>query len=253
MKLFRLFTFSLVLVALSGCSLFSAASPTPTFPPTLQPTETQQSLLITLPTETLPTITPTVTQAALPTPITPMPATSGVKGLVLRSGPGKLFEILATYDENSPLTVYGKAPGEQWYFTVTQDHRAGWMFKEFVMLQGDAADLPYISPADANVISGHVKTSDGVPASGIGISLADANQDISAGPDATVTDATGTFYLYIPKNTTGNFAIGANAYNCESNLIEGKCNLPYVLPSSVHSFSLPDDLGISFEFVLEHN
>ncbi len=243
------FIAGLLVVLVSGCSLFSSPSPTPTFPPTLTATAALPTITEMPPTQALPTITPLPTDVVLPTAISPMPAVAGVEALVLRSGPGLLFENLAVYKENTSLNVIGKAPGDIWYFVMTPDHRSGWMRSNFVTLQGKAADLPYISPVDADVLKGHVKTPDGIPASGIGVSLAPANMDLAAGPDDTVTDASGTFYLYLPQGTSGEFVLGPNSYTCEGNLIVENCELPYNLPGAT-SFSLPADLSITFEFVL---
>lgn len=248
-KLSLLLISSLFMIVLVGCGIFAAPSPTPTFPPTQTATEALPTITALPPTQELPTITPLPTEVILPTAFSPSPAVAGVDNLILRSGPGTLFENLAMYKADTNLTVYGKAPGEQWYLVVTPDHLSGWMNANMVTLQGEAADLPYLSPADADVLKGHVKTPNGLPASGIGISLAQANQDLAAGPDATVTDATGTFYLYIPLNTNGEFILGPSGYTCEGNLIIGKCELPYNLPGAT-SFSLPADLSITFEFVL---
>lgn len=229
--------------------MFSSPSPTPTFPPTLTPTAALPTITEIPPTQALPTITPLPTELILPTAISPMPAVAGVEALVLRSGPGMLFENLAVYKENTSLSVIGKAPGEGWYLVITPDHQSGWMNSNLVTLQGKAEDLPYIAPIDADVLKGHVKTPDGLPASGIGVSLAPANKDLAAGPDTTVTDASGTFYLYIPQGISGEFVLGPNGYTCKGNLVIGKCELPYDMPGAM-SFSLPADLSITFEFVL---
>ncbi len=248
-KLSLSFFSSLIVIVLAGCGVFTVPSPTPTFPPTQTATVALPTITPLPPTQELPTITPLPTVVILPTAIAPIPAVANVDTLILRSGPGTLFENLSMYKENTQLTVFGKAPGEQWYLLATPDHLSGWMNANMVTLQGDAADLPYISPMDADVLKGHVKAPNGIPASGIGISLAPANKDLTAGPDTTVTDATGTFYLYIPLGTTGEFILGPNGYNCKGNLIVGKCELPYNLPRAT-SFSLPADLSITFEFVL---
>jgi hypothetical protein len=129
---------------------------------------------------------------------------------------------------------------------------SGWMKAEFVTLQGDPADLPYLAVINADIITGHVLTTDGIPASGIGISLAKVNLDLGESFDAVLTDVTGTFYMYVPKGTSGAFNIGVNSYNCEGNLMVGKCELPYILPPA-QLITLPVDPTVTFEFVLTHN
>ena len=237
---------SVTIIALSGCTLFETKQPTPTEP---------AGFIVMVPTSStpqgLPTVTPQPTEITLPTPIDPIPAMAGVEALALREGPGKLFDILNTYPEFSEFTVLGKAPGSQWYFVVMPNSLSGWMFAEFVTLQGGADYLPYFTVINADVIYGRVSTSDGTPASGIGVSLAPANQDIGQSYDATMTDVSGAYYLYLPEGTRGEYIVGVNAYNCEGNLIVGECDLPYLLPG-VQSFSLPGDLGMAFDFILNH-
>ena len=240
------FVFLIATIVLSGCALFETDQPTPTEP---------AGFIMMVPTsstpQNLPTVTPQPTAILLPTPIAPIPAMADVEGLALREGPGKLFDILNTYAEYTEFTVLGKAPGGQWYLVVMPNSLSGWMFAEFVTLQGDADNLPYFNVINADVIYGRVSTSDGTPASGIGVSLAQANQDIGQSYDATMTDVSGAYYLYLPEGTRGEYIVGINAYNCVGNLIVGECDLPYVLPG-VQSFSLPGDLGMAFDFILNH-
>jgi hypothetical protein len=241
------FLVSLMVIALTGCTLFTAQQPTPTEP---------AGFIVMVPTssipETPPTFTPQPTVATLPTPIDPIQGSAGVDGLALRKGPGKLFDIMNTYAEGTTFTVLGMAPGGQWYLVIMPNSYSGWMFAEFVSLQGESANLPTFSVSDALVISGRVTTPDGTPASGIGVALSPANMDLAAGPEAAMTDATGTYYLYVPEGTSGNFSLGPNSFSCESNLAVGRCELPYQM-SVVHSFMLPDDAGTTFDFVLEPN
>jgi len=239
---------TLIVVLVTGCTLFAGQQPTPT--------PFAAEFIVMVPTSStpqmLPSITPQPTEVILPTPIEPIPAVAGVEGLALRNGPGKLFDIRNTYPQDTAFTVLGQAPGGQWYFVIMSNSLSGWMFSKFVTLQDDAVNLPYISVTDALLISGRVTTPDGTPAADIGVSLAPANMDISAGPDAAMTDATGTYYIYVPTDTTGNFSVGPNAWGCEGNLTVGRCELPYQMPG-VHSFMLPDDANMTFDFVLIPN
>lgn len=252
MKKIALFTLIVLLLpSMSGCSLFAAPSPTPTFPPTSTATMMLPSPTEMPPTQALPTATPTATPMVLPTPITPLTAQAWVDNIVLRSGPGKLFENLKLYKENTTFTVLGMAPGGQWYFVVGPDNLAGWMSMQFLTLQGNAADLPYLAVPNADVIKGHVTADDGTPATRIGVSISPVGMDLPAGPDATETDSTGTFYLYVPKGTSGEYNVGPSGYSPESNLVVGKDNLPYTFPNPIQ-VNLPLDASINLEFVFIH-
>lgn len=243
---------SLFVFDLSGCSLFATPLPTPTFPPTISPTVELPPALVLPPTQELPTLSPTSTPFVLPTAISPMTAISNVDNLVLRSGPSVLFENLGLYKENVTVTIMAKSQGEGWYFVLTSENMAGWMKSDLLTLQGNPTDLPYFSIPNANLVCGHVRTSDGTPASGIGVSIAPVNKDLGASIDAAVTDASGTFYLFIPASQSGKFQVGPNGYNCEGNLVVGNCELPYLLPAS-QLITLPADTAVNFEFVLLQN
>lgn len=242
----------LLTIFLAGCTFFSEPSATPTFPPTYTPA-------ISLPLETestaaaeLPTPTAKATTAALPTAISPIKATTMVDNLVLRDGPGMLFENIGLYPEYSTVTVMGRSQGDGWYFVVTEQYKSGWMKSDFVELLGDMEDLPFFAYEDANLVTGHVRTPDGQPASGIGVSIAPIGNDLGASYDATMTDISGSFYLFIPKDMTGDFQLGPNSYNCVGNLIVGECSLPYQLPDG-RIITLPIGEGINIEFSLIAN
>jgi hypothetical protein len=174
-----------------------------------------------------------------------------VSSIVLRSGPGKLFENLKMYGENTSFTVLGKAPGDIWYFVIAPDHLSGWMNKGNMILQGDEINLPYLAVSNADVIKGHVTADDGTPATLIGVSLSPVGMDLPAGPDATETDSTGAFYLYVPKGTSGEYNVGPSGYSPKSNLVVGKDNLPYTFPAPIQ-VTLPLDPSLSLEFVFIH-
>jgi hypothetical protein len=250
-KINPLLTGLMLVFLLSGCTFFAQPSPTPTFPPTVTvtialPPQTEQ-----VPVALLPTITPSATEVILPTPITPLSAFAGVDNLVLRSGPGMLFENLGVYEENSPITVIGRSQGNGWYLVITDGNASGWMKAELVILQGEAVDLPYITWPEVGMIKGHVRTPGGSPASGIGVSLAPLGNDLGANIENALTDATGTFYLFFPENLNGEYQVGPNGFNCEGNQIIGKCELPYTFPPA-QTITLPMDPSITLEFVIQN-
>jgi hypothetical protein len=253
MRNFQLLVVTILIVAISsGCAVIATPAATPTFPPTQRPTDMLPSPTALPPTQTLPSVTPTATMITLPTPITIMTAVTGVDNLVLRSGPGTLFDSLGIYKENVTVSVLGRSQGNGWYFVVTPINLAGWMKSELLTLQGDPADLPYFAYTEAIVITGHVRTDSGVFASGIGVSISPVGKDLGAGPDTTITDSNGVFYLYIPKDLTGEYQVGPNSYTDTSNLIVGKGDFPYQLSPAIQ-VTLPPDPAITFEFVLKHN
>jgi SH3 domain protein len=248
-KIYFTFVSVLVLLVISGCRSVSPQSPTQ-FPfPTAEtaavlPSSTAQAL------ETqaaLPSPTPQSSVAATSTPFLPLKGTITVDNFKLRSGPGFLFDTVSLYKLNETVTVYGKSQGAAWYFVAASDSRSGWMKADYITLAGDAADLPVIGYKNADVISGHVRNSHGDPMTGVGVIIFSANNQNTA--DNTVTDSSGTYYLFLPQDVTGNFTVGINAYSCTSNAVDAQCQFLYGYPSA-QSVSIPQPAPISVEFVL---
>ena len=237
-------------IGISGCSLLKQPASTPTFPPTQVSTQALPTLTQIPPTQVLPTPTalpqPTKTQA----PFQPINATVNVDNLKLRSGPGFLFDGIALFEANSVVTVLGKAQGENWYYVETENHLSGWMKMEYLDLAGDPDTLPYFAVTNAQIIIGHVRTKENVFASGIGILLSPQSGYNGTNGDSTLTDGTGTFYLYLPKNLEGEYFIELNGYNCTGNLIVGRCELPYQFPPA-QPITLPPPAGVTIEFQLQ--
>lgn len=240
----------LVVIFLTGCSLFKQPAPTPTFPPTEASTQPLPTATQIPPTQALPTPTsipqPTKTLA----PIQPINATITVDNFKLRSGPGFLFDTVAQYDANSTVKVLGRAQGENWLYVETEDNLSGWMKIEYLDLSGDLETLPFFAETNAQTIIGHVRTRANVFASGIGVLISPQSGYSGTNGDVALTDSSGTFYLYLPKNLEGDYFIEVNAYNCTGNLITGECQLPYTMPP-VQPITLPAPVGVTIEFELK--
>ena len=240
-----------LLFLLSGCRLLSPQPSTPIFPPTMNAPITQASKPAE-PTSTpqpfpSPTITPKAT--ATDTPFVPIQGMITVDNIKLRSGPGFLFDTVSLYPNGDRVLVYGRSQGDNWYFVQTSDSRSGWMKMEFVALAGSMDDLPVIAYTDANVINGHVRNKTGEPMSDIGIIIFPVNSDNGTNSDNAVTDSSGSFYLFLPKNLRGDYTIGINAHSCSSNAVDAQCQFLYGYPSA-QSITLPNTPGVSIEFVL---
>ncbi len=251
-KIFSLLSILVEMLLLASCGIFKSASPTPTWPPTA--TQTPAILLIPThaasPTPETPTATLPPLSTNTPAPFQPIKASITVDNFKLRVGPGFLFDAVALYDSNTSVLVMGRAPGDNWYFVQTENNRSGWMKMEYLDLAGDPATLPYISPTDVQTIVGHVRTKDtGAFASGIGVMLSPQSGYNGTNGDNALTDANGTFYLYEPKRMEGEYFIELNGYNCEGNLIVGRCELPYNFPIA-QPLTLPMTTGVTIEFVL---
>jgi hypothetical protein len=249
-KLTLIFLGCLAVLSFSGCSIFKQSVPTPTFPPTPSQTQALPTVTPIPPTQTLPTATITPQPTKTSAPFQPITAKITVDNFKLRIGPGFLFATIALYDSSNTVKVIGRAQGDNWLYVETEDHLAGWMKVEYLELQGDLETLPFIAVDNAQIIIGHVRTQSNIFASGIGILFSPQSGYNGVNGDSTLTDSTGTFYLYLPENLEGEYFIGPNGYNCTGNLMVGKCELPYVMPP-VQPIKLPPPAGVTIEFVLK--
>jgi len=248
-----------LLIVLFALLLTACSQATPT-QPTLAPTPTTGVLL--MPTDTAapipatleplsPTPTPQIVGTAVP--YQPLEATINVDNFKLRSGPGFLFDAVALYKANQQVLIIGAAPGEAWYFVQTADNRSGWMKAEYLEFTGDPTTIPLIQPSNVQTIIGHVTTNDTHQlASGIGVLISPQSGYSGSNGDNTLTDATGTFYFYLPTRLEGDFFVELNGYNCEGNLMVGRCELPYKFPIA-QPVTLPMPKDVTLEFVLTHN
>lgn len=195
------------------------------------PTATVQVVETTLlpatdfpPTETAPPSTPEPAPVieGFPSPYVPFYGVTQVDNLVLRASPGPLFEAKTTLPNASRLLVLGRAPGGEWLFVQTPLERTGWVFGQFVASEGDLNTVPFVQPADLLVVRGRVLDGNGEPVTGIQFAVV---QDKPGSPPRTdaVTDATGTFYAFLPANTTGTWAVSFTAIACTSNVMDKDC------------------------------
>jgi hypothetical protein len=248
----RLFPVVLLLIlVLMGCRLVSPReTPTPQAVSTATPLPTAPSEATIEPTLALPTPTmkPRPTQTS--TPFLPVSGKITVQNFKLRSGPGFLFDTVGLYDEGETVQIYGRCLGGGWLFVSTSDYRSGWMKSEYIDLSGEIDQIPYYGYSDADMLFGHVKNGNGDPIYGIGIVIFPAidSQD-STKQDVATTDDSGAYYLFLPKDLSGNYTIGVNAYSDKSNAVNSDGAFMYGFPSA-QSIELPHQADISIEFVL---
>ena len=210
----------IVLFLLASCNL--TPTPVATEPvleaTSLPPTETPQ-------VEAAPPSTPEPAPVieAFPSPYIPFYVVTQVDNLVLRANPGSLFEAKTTLPNASRLLVLGRAPGGEWLLVQTPLERTGWVFGQFVTSEGDLGRVPFIQPADLLAVRGRVLNANGEPVTGIQFAVVQEKAGSPPRADA-VTDATGTFYAFLPANTTGTWAVSFTAIACTSNVMDRDCN-----------------------------
>jgi hypothetical protein len=223
---------ALLLVSCGTTEIPEAATVT-TVPPSvtpLPPTATRTASPV--PATDTPQPTATLTFTATPHPIGTMNAVVSVLSLNLRSGPSTLSQVKAAYPEDTTVIVLGKAPGDEWVFVQVPDGETGWMSVQLLDLDGDVAYLPLEEIPDNQVISGKVIDSSSEPVNGVNIAVLKRLVDSTLRTDA-YSGEDGTFYAYIPLDSTGNWEAQIVGVRCDSRIVDDTCNIDgYIVYSS---------------------
>ncbi len=97
------------------------------------------------PTET-PTSAPTSTPTPIPT-VESLKATVASEKLVCRYGPGANYLYLIAFNQNTPLRLIGRAPGNDWVLVQNEPQKC-WVNSKFVTLKeaGEIESLPPLYP-----------------------------------------------------------------------------------------------------------
>lgn len=201
----------LIVLAISGCSK-SAKSIQPLATPTAGGAKSSPAPA-TFPT--LPAVTPT--SSASPTPFTPFKVNPAVDNLKVRVNPGMLFEAMILTQQTDELTVLGMASGGQWIYIQTAGGTEGWVFSELVKSSVDLTRVPVREPKGVVVIKGRVLDASGTPIQGVGF---DVSQSSGSGSsvNSVVTDASGTFFAFLPDTSTGAWSVNYTSIACKSNV-----------------------------------
>ncbi|MCJ7624142.1 MAG: SH3 domain-containing protein [Anaerolineaceae bacterium] len=217
----------IVAVLLVGCGPTETPQPAPTtVPPSatpLPPTATNTASPVP-PTDAPPQPTATLTSTATPHPISTMSALVSVASLNLRSGPSTMYQVQSAYPEDTAAIVLGKAPGDEWVFVEMPDGETGWMSVQLLDLDGDVAYLPVEEITDSQVISGRVIDSSAEPVNGVNVAVLKRLVDATLRTDA-YSGEDGTFYAYIPLDSTGNWEAQIVGVRCDSRIVDDNCNI----------------------------
>jgi hypothetical protein len=189
-----------------------AVTPTATAPP--------PSPVVTIAPATLATVT-------LQPPVTPFAALAvrtSVDNALLRDNPGYLFPPVAVLKQGADLLVVARSPGGEWLFCQTPDHRAGWVFAQLIDAgSGDVEKAPVIWPSSTQVVVGMLRDRLGVPISGMQFAIVQGAGTRPPRNDA-MTDATGTFYAFMPEDAAGTWTVSYTAVSCKSNVMDASCS-----------------------------
>ncbi len=254
-KLIGISLTAILVLALTGCGLLVPNAVTPTIAPTntiaafpTEPVVTE----IPLPTAVPPTATPSPT--ATPAQISMISAEVTMDTYSLRSGPGRLFERIETYDSGAVVSLFGREITNNWVLVKTSDNYSGWMNVIGLKPYGDINALPLFKVDDAQVLQGHVYLPGRIPATAIQIAMSPSGSDSSTAPLESVSNQDGLWVIYLPKDTMGQWIVGPNAWVCAdtnaATMTAEGCTLNGTLPSA-QEITMPfsPELAIEFEIL----
>ena len=186
------------------------------------------------PTRPLPTLTgtplPTSTLMSTPTDASPPAVTTrqplyvktSAQNVNLRTLPGTLFPVSRVMPQGTRLQVLGLSPGGEWVYILNDEGINGWVGIR-VVDEFPAEGFPTVEPADVERLIGRVLDPNGLPVSGIGFAIEQQTASKSLRTDA-ITDASGTFYAYLPLSASGLWTVTQVAVSCTSNTMDANCN-----------------------------
>jgi len=210
-------------------------TPIPTFTATPVPISTATSI----PTDASP---PVVTASG------PVYVNTSAQNVNLRTQPGTLFPVSRVMSQGTRLQVLGLSPGGEWVYVLNDEGINGWVDISFV----DAFPVEQfltVEPGDVQRITGRVLDANGLPVSGIGFAILQQGASKSLRTDS-VTDATGTFYAYLPKTASGVWAVSHVSTACTSNVMDANCNCLNGICGTAYpestSISLPTNNPLTF-------
>ncbi len=206
----------LAVLLTGGCSALGSTPPasTPSFPVSASFTPIATFTKVVSPSATTPTPVQT---------FEPFFASTWADSVALRQGPGYLFLRIGLLPKDTTVTILGRSRGGEWALAQTRDGRVGWIFIQLVEAdEGIWSTVPYSEPIGAQVITGVVKDTAGVPVSGIQFALTQGAGSLAPRTDA-MTDSSGTFYAYLPADARGQWYLSYTAIACTSNMMDPKC------------------------------
>ena len=183
--------------------------PVPSFTETPVPTAT----LISLPTDASPPVL---------TPSGPLYVSTSVQNVNLRTQPGTLFPVSRVMPQGTRLQVLGLSPGGEWVYVLNDEGLNGWV-GVWVVDKFPVQDFPTVEPGDVKRITGRVLDPNGLPVSGIGFAIEQQSASKTLRTDA-ISDASGTFYAYLPLSASGLWTVSHVSVACTSNSMDADCN-----------------------------
>lgn len=140
----------------------------------------------------------------------------------LRVLPGTLFKVSRVMAKGSRLQLVGAAPGGEWLNVLNDEGINGWVGADLVTGGFDGPPPPLVTPQDVLIVSGRVTDVNGNPISGVGFAVIQKTGSGASRGDG-ITDATGTFYVFLPASVAGNWSVEFVSVSCKSNRMDANC------------------------------
>lgn len=217
------------------------AQPSPTLTPTFEATNTPQP-------------SPTPFQTPTPTVSPPIPGEVTSEFLNMREGPSQMFQVVETSVQGDQVTAIGRTLDNLWAKVEIPSEAeniaptVGWMWAEFLDLQGELSGLPLDTYDPSLTIVGAVQDQEGNPIPGIGISVT-LQDDVNTLPADTVTNEDGLFAVFLPPELTGVYDVMITSWECDSMVVNLNCRLSgYVEGVDQYSVTLPQTDEIIFVY-----
>ncbi|MBM3152200.1 MAG: SH3 domain-containing protein [Chloroflexi bacterium] len=167
----------------------------------------------------LPAFTPLPTGAATPPPFVAFHAEPWADNVLVRTGPGTLFDASRMIPAGMRLLVLGRSPGGEWVYVELPDGVRGWVFAQLLQGEQDLQSAPLFEPEGLQQVQGLVLDATGLPTSGVVFMLAQGSRQTNA-----VTDAGGVFHAFLPGDAGGAWTVSYTGISCTSNTMDVDCN-----------------------------
>lgn len=183
-------------------------------------------------------------------------ATVELNGLILRGGPGTLFNQLATFATGTEVYLLGMVPDGTWIHVRapladggTVD---GWMFAQYLNLSDLDVSLPVEDIALQNTIAGVVVDNEGTPVDDVRVAMT-VETESGMLRDESTTDHQGVFQIYYPVELAETAHVEIVAVNCYSRIAQyvtdvGCLVLDYFPTDWQETVSLPQVGSLTFTY-----
>lgn len=195
------------------------------------------------------------TPAPTDAPTYMVPVRVELNGLILRSGPGTMFDPIATFATGTQVTTLGMVPDGTWIQVRAPLSGGGsvdgWMFAQYLDMSNVEEALPVVEMSPENTLSGTVQVADGTPIRDVRVAaiIETENGELR---DESTTNHQGQFQIYYPIGIGTTARLEIVAVNCNSNIAEfvnNKClAVDYFSTHWRETITLPETGELTFTY-----